>query len=155
MNLSHTKFYKMFGIVLVVFLLGFSIYEAVKTGVNTSEPNKNPANNLTIPTTSGTVKIMDVTKNPVSKSEDTLVIAKTDNYDIVYFPKEQTFLITIESPSVNQARISAEQDLLKILNVGIADACRLKVVLSVPFDVNQDLSGKNYGLSFCPSGISF
>ena len=53
----------------------------------------------------------------------------------------------------NSIRPQMEKDFLKTLGISEADACKLKVITNVPYDVNPDTAGIDYGLSFCPTGV--
>ena len=117
---------------------------------------QNPAaNTLTVPAQGGTQQVFDFTKSPARVDGDTTVIAENNNYSIVYFTADQSFLITILSDPAQAGRIAAEQELLVKLNVTQDEACKLKVALTVPAGVDEQLAGKDYGLSFCPSGQPF
>ncbi len=79
----------------------------------------------------------------------------TDDYSISYYPKNQEFLISILNPSLQKTRDEAETYFLEALDINKKEACLLKISLGVPFSINKMASGINYGLSFCPNGISF
>jgi hypothetical protein len=76
---------------------------------------------------------------------------------MAYYTQDQGFLIVITNKDIEPARKSAEAAFLKILGLEQEKekACSLKVSLTVPFDVNAQASGTNYGLSFCPNGKPF
>lgn len=114
--------------------------------------------NITIKGKVEDITIANPLKNPAEIiTEKDVVIAETDKYDILYFKyQEESFLITIKDKyNIQSARDLAENDLLKKLNISKEDACELNVSLGVPNFVSEKLSGKNYGLSFCPGGKSF
>ncbi|MFZ2225915.1 MAG: hypothetical protein WA064_04875 [Candidatus Moraniibacteriota bacterium] len=114
-------------------------------------------NQLIVKTPSGTVSINDPHKLPSGKplSMDGVNFKENTNYSIDYYPQDQGFIIAILNPNIQAARDAAEKDFLKTLDITKAAACKLKVTLSVPFDVNENASGKNYRLSFCPNGKAF
>lgn len=126
-----------------------------------NHPAENPnsktssSNTLTVPAQGGSEQVSDFTKNPARVAGDTTVIAENENYSIVYFTTDQSFLITILAEPVQASRDAAEQELLAKLNIQQSDACRLKIALTVPAGVDEQLAGKDYGLSFCPSGQPF
>jgi hypothetical protein len=81
---------------------------------------------------------------------------ENSDYYMAYYPQDQSFVITILNPDIKNARYKAERDLLEAL--GIEDdstACQLNVSITVPYNVNADASGQEYGLSFCPNGKPF
>jgi hypothetical protein len=114
--------------------------------------NSNP---LVFDTPKGQVKTKDFTQNPAEKTSGALAIKETSDYSIVYYEKDRSFVITLLSAPAAKARDAAEDDFLAALNINPAEACRLKVSLTVPLSVDESLSGKDYGLSFCPNGTQF
>jgi len=88
------------------------------------------------------------TGKTVNKNGDVLI---TDNnqFQILYLKPFNQFLISILSPSFEEARIKAERQFLLSLNISMEEACRLNVRLNTPQFVNPDLAGRDYPLSFC------
>ena len=148
------KFKKYSIIAVVVLLLLFSFYIALR-GIHTPAPTQPNGPTISIPTSQGSVQVPDVTQNPVFQTIDTYDFKKSDQYEIVYFSQEKSFTITILAPPAQQSRDAAEQAFLDTLAISKADACKLSVSLTVPYDVDPTLAGKDYGLSFCPSGSQF
>jgi hypothetical protein len=150
--------YKILIGVVIAGIFFYSIYLALFSKNHASAP---PATSSAVPTLSvpaqggGEVQVNDFTKSPQQTLGDTLVIEQDNDYSIVYFTKDQSFLISILSTPVQEVRIMAEQELLSKLKIQEADACKLNVVLTVPAGVDENLAGRNYGLSFCPSGQAF
>lgn len=132
-----------------------------QTGTQTPPPGQTPTpvptvvtvnnqNNPTVFTTAkGTVRTSNFAAKPIFKTETTLVVADADQYQIVYLPAEHSFEILIAAPPANMSRNQAENAFLKLLNVSQTDACKLPVVLKVPYAVDKELAGPEYGLSFC------
>lgn len=90
-------------------------------------------------------------KTAVMKTDEALVLATNDRYDIVYYFRDgSSFLITINSLPIQENRLAAETDLLSILGITKKDACRLDVNTGVPGSTDPALAGTSYGLSFCP-----
>ncbi|MCH7535166.1 MAG: M23 family metallopeptidase [Bacteroidetes bacterium] len=100
-------------------------------------------------TTNNFLKIFD------SDGSGSYSLAMKDNYHITYYRPDNGFQIAILTRSAKTGRKEAEQALIKILDITEKEACGLFVTLSVPFSIDPALSGRNYGLSFCPDGISF
>ena len=153
----NNKYIKFIIIAVVVLLFMFCILAALDYSQKKSVQNQ-PATSeavINIPTPNGQVQVKDVTKNPIQQVQDTVVVDRKSNFDIVYITTDKAFLITLESQPLQQTRDVAEQAFLSDLQISKGDACKLTVSLSVPYDVDADLSGKNYGLSFCPVGIPF
>ncbi|MFA6928053.1 MAG: hypothetical protein WC258_02200 [Patescibacteria group bacterium] len=74
---------------------------------------------------------------------------------MAYYPEDQGFIIAILNPNIEDSRKEAEKEFIKLLGINKTEACNLTVELSVPYSINKEVSGKNYGLSFCPDGIPF
>lgn len=91
----------------------------------------------------------------VSEFPASLALSSVPDYSIVYFEDKTTFVITIYKQPLSDTRLVAERDLLKKLNLSEKEACNLNVDLGTIASVDENLSGKNFGLSFCPNGASF
>ena len=99
----------------------------------------------------GDVNVRNVYKNPVEKTEEAIVISQKPGFKIIYFPKDEAFLITLAQTPISQSRALAEAELLANLGITKDQACELKVVITVPYEVDPAASGQNYPLSFCPN----
>lgn len=84
-----------------------------------------------------------------------VLLKDTPDYQLVYFSKDNAFLITIVGLQIGSARNAAETGFLNTLGITRGRACLLNVSLKVPFNVNPNASGEDYGLSFCPNGKPF
>jgi len=114
-------------------------------------PPPKASEKLTLKTPGGDVVINDITKNPVSTGDNRAILfARTEDYDMLFFPTDQGFIITLSQPDIQIARTHAEEDFLKILGINKQQACRLTVSLAVPVSISEKASGLDYGLSFCP-----
>ena len=82
-------------------------------------------------------------------SQGDILISEEKDFDIVYFPKGDEFLISILSSPFYPKRLEAEKKLLETLGISEKDACKLDVSITTPAFVNQNEAGINYGLSFC------
>jgi hypothetical protein len=130
---------------VLVAVLGFFAYRSGNS--TTGEPASNQK--ITFTTPKGNVQVNNFTLNPIRTTESTMLLADTPEYQIVYFTKDHTFLITISAQPALASRQHAEQAFLKKLNIDTAKACQLSVSLKVPYEVDPKLSGSDYGLSFC------
>jgi hypothetical protein len=120
-----------------------------------SAPSKNDIN-IIIRTAKGDVNIKNIYKNPLQHlSANGVAFADNSDYYMAYYPEDQGFLIVIQNKDIQFSRQKAEADFLTILEISKDDACKLKVSLTVPFDVDENASGGNYHLSFCPNGTVF
>ncbi len=75
-------------------------------------------------------------------------------YQIFYFTPDRTIGISLLGEPLEQARLTAEEELLRRLGVEKADVCDLSVRVSTPGFVNPDFAGRELGLSFCPNAVS-
>ncbi len=131
-------------IIIILLLLGLIIYLNFFT------------DKITVETPAGQVKINDIYKNPAEVlPQNDIVFKNSEYYSMYYYPKDQSFTITILNKDLSTARQMAENDFLNTLKINKQDACKLKVILSVPYEIDPNATGKNYGLSFCPDSLSF
>lgn len=79
---------------------------------------------------------------------DMTIIDKPD-YQIIYFQKEDQFLISILKGSFNEIREKGEKEFLQITKADKETACQLDVTITTPHFVNPVFAGKNFPLSFC------
>ena len=131
-------------------LLFFSFYSAFK---NNSGPNGQSAPTLEMPSTQGPpVTVNNFLKSPPQNLSYGAVIAETGYYKIIYFSEDEGIIITLKSVPLAQAQIQAENDLMSRLGIPMAEACKLKIYITVPVDVDSSAAGKNYPMSFCSGG---
>ncbi len=143
------KALKIFGGVVVAGIFLYCVFLAMQQSLDTV------SSRLGIPTGSGMVRVKDFTAHPVQQVQDTQLIERTDQFSIMYYPKEQAFNITVTGSQIRQARAAAESEFLRMLDIDKNQACQLRVSLMVPYAVAPDLAGRNYALSFCKSGVLF
>jgi len=122
----------------------------------TTEEGKYSSAKIDIKTTSGTVSVLNFYKNPQTRIIDPqgdADITETENYTTIFFPKFESFLITIEDGDIRKVRTEAEADFIKKLGITQEQACSLLVSVSVSRFADENAAGQDYGLSFCPNGI--
>ena len=124
----------------------------------TSAPLVKPANipegdTITIGTAKGAVNVKNFYKNAAGAAEQFIVMKKNDNEEINYDTYTSGFSIIIAKSPVSLYRPQAEGDFLGLLGISQVDACKLKVFEGVSSAVDQNLAGRNLGLSFCSGGI--
>ena len=111
---------------------------------------------MTIDTGKEKIEISNVYKNPIEIFPNSdVAYKKTADYYFDYYANDQLFIITLINKDIKTARENAEKDFLNTLQINQEQACKLNVQLGVPFSVNENAAGINYGLSFCPNGIAF
>ena len=74
-------------------------------------------------------------------------------YVISFFSEDDSFTISLFAQPIGATRKRAESELLSKLGIEQADACLLRYVVLVPFDVDKNYSGRNLGFSFCPGAV--
>jgi len=76
----------------------------------------------------------------------------TDNppYIIEYISSTQYFNIALLQEPIGTAREEAQQYLMTRLGVAQNQMCQLNYMVSVPWRVNAQYTGRNLGFSFCP-----
>ncbi|MFA4817776.1 MAG: hypothetical protein WC608_03615 [Parcubacteria group bacterium] len=137
-----------------------------QTPPQTQQPGSSPTSNFVVPPkdsgkmvitiSQGSLEINNLYKNPVADLPGNGVAFKeTNDYHMDFYPQDEGFIIAIQNPDIQTARDIAEVDFLQALGITKDQACSLKVTLGVPYNVNQQAAGQNYGLSFCPNGKSF
>jgi hypothetical protein len=108
---------------------------------------------LTLGTSEGNVTVNNFYNNPVFITQDqqTVVLAQSSTYSIVYNVSDSSFTISLLSAPFSAARQAAEAALLSSLGISQQDACKLKVSEGVPISVSDEYPGENFPLSFCGS----
>jgi hypothetical protein len=85
----------------------------------------------------------------INKSGDFSLNVQSENYSIIYFPKNKSFNISITASPFERIRRQAENDFLKKMGPDEQFICSLNVVITTPRFANPDQAGRNYPLSFC------
>jgi hypothetical protein len=101
----------------------------------------------------GSVRTKNFYLRAVGGDEASVTILKKTEYFISYSTLDSGFWIAITSKDFSVNRALAERDFLETLGVTQSDACRLDVMVSVPYNVDPARAGQRYGLSFCPEGL--
>ncbi len=145
---------KIFGILAVVLLFLLSLYFFFRPG-NNNPSTSQTKNTIRLESNSGSVEVKNFSDQIIKTAGAVVLIADQPEYSIEYYKKDESFTITLLKTPVDKSRDLAEKQLLKALDIGIGDACKLKTEVLVPYSVDPDNSGKNLGLSFCPNAVSF
>lgn len=141
-------------IVVAVLVLGVVTAIAVLTrGSSSNSLNDQPNivnNQLFIQTDSGPVVTKNIYQSSLTTYPDNGVgFAHTGYYDMSYYPKDNGFIITLLDENVIKANQEAEQDFLKILGITEEQACKLKVTIGVPHNVNPKFAGQVFAFDYC------
>jgi hypothetical protein len=75
------------------------------------------------------------------------------NFQILYFPKDSYFLISLFTEPLGDTRKAAEGQLRAQLKLSDAQLCKLHIDVNTLASVNQTYAGENLGLSFCPGSV--
>jgi hypothetical protein len=120
-----------------------------------SGPSTLPTGNtITIGTPYGTVAIRNIYRNPVFSQPGVYVLAsRSGDYDLVYFPQEGQFLITLNRGPVNEVVANIEEDIAANLGVSRRDACKLDPVIRITRGIDEARAGEELRLSFCAEGV--
>lgn len=159
-----------FIVILIIFLMGLVLLSIFTRNLQKTGPGVSPSITL-LPTFTKqptvsfqvsptilsvpTIMISQVPVNDFFKTGKTVnkngdvLITDNDQFQILYLKPFNQFLISILSPSYEEARIKAERQFLLSLGISMDEACRLNVRLNTPQFVNPELAGRDYPLSFC------
>lgn len=149
MGLDNTKYYLIAGAIAVVGGIGFVIYVLFFADTApTDQVTQNGGNNIVQVSYPDNVK--KALANPIEKIGTWSVLYTSDDYSIGYDSKSDLFAIDIATTPVLEKSKTAEQAFLNLLSVDNQYACSLSVSLKVPYSVDPDLSGYDFGMSFCP-----
>jgi hypothetical protein len=76
------------------------------------------------------------------------------DYQVLYFPEDSYFLVTIFAEPIGENRARAESELRTRLGLTDAELCDLNADVFVTEDVNEFYSGADLGFSFCPGATA-
>lgn len=113
------------------------------------------SNTISIPVEDDFVNIFDFRSSVKYTSTDkkSLFLEKSPDFDIFYYTEDNSFTIDIRNNPISLVRDRAESKLLADLKISKNDACKLSVIVAVSRGVNDDYSGQDLGLSFCPGAV--
>ena len=77
------------------------------------------------------------------------LISEEKDFEIIYFPRGDQFLISVLASPFYPKRLEAEKKLLNVLGISEKEACKLNVSITTPAFVNPNEAGIDYSLSFC------
>ncbi|MBI4114406.1 MAG: hypothetical protein HY445_01020 [Candidatus Niyogibacteria bacterium] len=163
-----------FLIIAAILIIGYFVFFADKKNGTTndfetlfplsdnypSSPLRPLGDKININTEKGTVTTDNFLQNASNDANmNDYVLQSADNYLISYYRKTNWFSLILLAPPLRAARVTAENEFLRILNIRQTEACKLSVSVAVIRSADQlagtRLAGKDYRLSFCPDGIPF
>lgn len=146
-----------FGIIIVLAVFLFSLQ--TKT-----EPSKLPPSSVV--DMGGTVKIQSGLQFSDPKEStnfesigsgvyisDERKLGNDSGFSVAYFEEDGSFAISLTGKPFALYHEKASRYLLDTLKISEAEACTLNVYVGVTYDTDPSLSGKNFGLSFCPGSV--
>lgn len=77
------------------------------------------------------------------------------SYSIYYTTVGERFTIVLLQAPFAGTRVTAEQDFLEKLGIGIETACKLKYQVVIPSWVSSTYAGQDVGFDFCPGSVRF
>lgn len=80
-------------------------------------------------------------------------VAATDNYNIYYNSTDNYFVVSLLSTPLGWYRKQAQEKLLEVSQLSKEDLCKLNISVTVPYWVDENSVGIQYGLSFCPGSV--
>lgn len=75
-------------------------------------------------------------------------------YVILYSGDDESFTVSLRSQPLGVTRARGEDDLLAQLGITEGEACSLRYVVLVPFEIDKNYAGRNLGFSFCEGAVS-
>lgn len=166
------------GITLVILALGilagayvmFSTQPATEPSVeqpSTGNPFGQLGSGTVVPNEQVTIMLTDgstATIPDFSKGEQPPAASDVNGYQvagaadaefqIVYFPLDSGFIITLNAEPIGQTRRDAEDALRTSLGLSNAELCKLRIDVGAPYSTNDSYAGANLGLSFCPGSVA-
>jgi len=96
------------------------------------------------------VKVNDFFKTaPEVNSNGYTAVSLNPKHQILYFPDDELFLISIIGYPFDDYIGAAEKDFLEKLGIKEGEACKLNVSITTPVHRNPDKAGEVYRLSWC------
>lgn len=74
-------------------------------------------------------------------------------FSITYSHGDRSFVVSLNEEPLAEAREQMEAYMKSSLGLSEAELCELPVLVGVPHDVNQFVSGEQLGFSFCPGSV--
>lgn len=84
----------------------------------------------------------------INSSGDRLILEQSD-FEAIYFPRGNQFLISVLTSPFYKTRLDAEKAFLEKLDISEKEACKLDVSITTPNFVNPNEAGIDFTLSFC------
>lgn len=115
---------------------------------------------LTVVQKDGTsVNVPDFTKTdqpPIAGPDTGYQVSGSNasSFQILYFPNQSYFLVSLFSEPLGQTRLAAEAALRSKLGLSDSQLCALNIEVHTDAETNETYSGRDLGLSFCPGATA-
>mgnify|MGYP000194449804 CR=1 FL=1 len=95
--------------------------------------------------------VQNLIDNPMDKNDNWSTLIDAPEFQVSYSTVDEidTFFITIIADPILESAAKAEASVVEKFNVSQAELCELPIVINIPATLSEDLSGYNFGLSFC------
>lgn len=165
---------KLLPFIIVVIIIGLMVavfWQFNKTNENTDSPNEIPAQ---FPTTVDEVLPSTFTPSEYTTESGTNIITRDFKslkkiekvgesfynlngadplvnlpYSILYSENDHSYIISLEQTPIEETRVRASEDFQILVGLKEEDACRLNVLVAVPYEIDPGLSGRDLKLSYC------
>jgi hypothetical protein len=107
---------------------------------------------ITIGTSQGGVTMNNFYKIGTDFDSSEIIVTSTPQFEIDYVEDGNVFQVVVLQEPIADADKAGEAALLSILGIGKEDVCKLNASVVVPYNIDQTLGGKTYGLSLCSGG---
>ena len=142
------------GIIIAAVIVGVFAIAGVVLILTTKTSSTGTASaTIPIQTSQGTVNVQNYNINPVKTTNDAVIIEENDEYQILNYKTDNSFLITLLLNPLSQSRVDAQAAFIKDLGITQTQACSLKVSVKVPNGVDSDFSGNELGMTYCQNAI--
>lgn len=129
-------------VVLALIYLLFGGNKSPQRGGNSEEQNYPTA-------------VRELIDHPIQRNENWSTLVSNDDFILSYATADTGpgFYITINNHPIEKVAKEVEKYLLEKFDNNEEQLCEEYVVIGVPFNVNEQLSDYDFGLSFCPNRI--
>lgn len=94
------------------------------------------------------------TPQPERAGNDLYQVAVGQDFQIIYFPNDSYFLVSLTAEPLKDARLNAESALISALQLTADELCALSISVQTSADVNEFYAGSDLGLTFCSDYIA-
>lgn len=154
-------------VIILILIIGwlaiFRSSNPVPSGSNLSEPisfpNAGADGRLLIQLASGgslqVPNFTQINQPPIAGPQTGYQVAGASEsaYQILFFPEDSYFLISLFEEPLGETRRAAETELQNTLKLSQQELCMLNSDVFTTIDVNEQYAGQDLGLSFCQQSV--